>query len=159
MIKQDNRPDPNAWKDISVVAKPRAGFACIIREDAQQYTSLLLPGDTEGKRKLMAEARVIAIGDPAIRHDGQEIPVGFEVGDRVLTQGYNGFCTHKVNPWSDLVYELIAHNQVAAVLDEAPVVELPEPADEPEEEPEPEEEVPTLTPLLDANGVPVIGAQ
>jgi len=102
---------------------PRPGFCVIIREDAQQYTKLALPGQGGGGRDLMAEGRVLAVGEATLHPAGEWIGAGFAVGDRVLTQGHNGFCTHKINPWAKTIYEVIPFNQVAAVLEEVPAVE------------------------------------
>jgi len=125
---KDQRPDLAArteWEKLHVPGQPRPGFVLIVREDPQQWTQLHLAGGgtTKGGRELMAEARVLAVGEGIYHNCGQKIEAGVKRGDRVLTQGYNQFATHKVTPWSDTIYEFIPFNQIAAVLEEPPEVD------------------------------------
>ncbi len=125
---------------------PRPGFCVILREDAQKYTKLALPGKGGAGRELMAEARVLAVGGDIYHACGTLLGPDFKAGDRVLTQGHNGFCTHKITPWDTTVFEVLPFNQIAGVLEETP-----EPEESTEELPEIDEptEPPGLVPVLE----------
>lgn len=116
----------DAWKDVPLPGKPLPGFALILREDPQQYSSLALPERHKSEaRSIMAEARVLAVGDEVLLPNGDTLKTEVMAGDRVLTQGYNRFATHKIDPTDDVIYEFIAWSQIAAILNELPEREIP----------------------------------
>lgn len=111
----------DAWKDIEIPGKPLPGFCLIIREDPQQYSTLALPEQhKEQGRAMMAEARVLAVGGPVRLAKGELLETDIMAGDRVLTQGFNRFATHKIDPRDDVIYEFLAWSQIAAILNEIP---------------------------------------
>ena len=119
-----DRPDIDAresWKQLPIPGRPLRGFICIVREDPQIHTRLFLtPDGRRAQRSVMGEARVLAVGEGILHSSGEWIQPQVKAGDRILTQGHNHFCTHKVTPNDDTEYEFIQFGQVAAVLDEAP---------------------------------------
>jgi len=149
------RPDlevRDSWKELPVPGRPLRGFICIVREDPQIHTRLFLtPDGRRAQRSVMGEARVLAVGGAILHSSGEWIEPQVEKGDRILTQGHNHFCTHKVTPNEDTEYEFIQFGQVAAVLEEAPEANELGADWDPEELDEPE--APRLVPLaLDADG-------
>lgn len=111
----------DAWKDYPIPGKPLPGFCIIVREDPQQHTKMLLPEEhKKAGRPLMAEARILAVGDAYKNQRGEMVEPEVAAGDRVLTQGYNQFGTHKIRPTDDVIYEFIAWSQIAGVLNELP---------------------------------------
>lgn len=111
----------DAWKDYPIPGKPMPGFCIIVREDPQQHTKVLLPEEHKKKgRGIMAEARVLAVGDRFKSPRGEWIEPEVASGDRVMTQGYNQFGTHKIRPTDDVIYEFISWSQLCGVLEELP---------------------------------------
>ena len=156
MISKDHRPDllaRDAWKNLPVPAKPMRGFVCIVREDPQQFTRIIISNGERSRRTIMAEARVLAVGGAILHSSGGWIEPQIKAGDRVLTQGSNGFCTHYITPRDSVEYELVQFEQIAAILDEPPELSVAE--DPVELEELPLEESPKLSPLLDTEGNPV----
>jgi len=135
----------DAWKNVPLPGKPLPGFCLVVREDPQQYSTLALPEQhKEQGRAMMAEARVLAVGNPVKLAKGELLETEIMAGDRVLTQGYNRFATHKIDPRDDVIYEFLAWSQVAAILNEIPERVVPSFLELPDQV---EDEEPKLRPV------------
>ncbi len=107
--------------------KPARGHLVIVRElPPHERTKLYLPkGEQQAQaRQLMAEVRIMAVGEDDIHISGALLKPCCKPGDRCLTRGANPFATHKTKG-SETVWELLPFEAVVAVLDKDVEVEPP----------------------------------
>lgn len=104
---------------------PAPGSVVVVRESPPSKTVHVPQHVREKQRSMMAECRVMAVGDHSYYACGEKWHAPCAVGDRVLTRGVSGFATHK-QEGSKTIWEVLPFDAICSIVDKDSVPEIPE---------------------------------